>query len=714
MHSFEKDSASSEGDGSDADSRRARAPFQPLDFLQWLARELSSPHLICLRARIEADGSISFAFRRPKMKPVLLRWTCKADASAAVSFPGIEGGFISTGLGPPEVDSVVESLRRVLREQEPALLGFGPPSDRTLEFSVESLGEVVATLLVLGRTRWGTFVLETIRQVSPLALEFCFASSDPDPVREVLVMLTPKNWEVDEAGELTFHAADLTFRYEADNRRPDERRELAFQVERLLGYTIARALAHDSPLRSPVPRLVDMLQDSRLPHELGEDILFRRWGQNYVSNEMVLYSRGFADFVIHGNRECCGAVARIFGKQETFNFSPWTVDIGETGHGFVTDLDDNTAVVGGEERLVAALDIIGQRGSPRPTFVAPLCDYGCLGDDVNGITKRASQKYDSAFVPMSEVRGPDHPLGPLDNRWNHTLESLLAGRLASTEQEPRSVNLVGLGPPDDRAVVEVARLLEDAGVQVNANLFPFLHDVDADSLARAATWVMTPWEPVLRGPGVFVKHNEREHLSLPAPYGLHGTKRWLDEVRKAVGLGPLESDAYAVLVGPAADELEQLRDGTVPTVEVGFVVPVLSVWELVTPRFFFGLEPLRFLEEIGIRTTIVATQVPQGAPIPSPQQIADRCKLVDAAMLRVVPQASGEPLVETLSRTTCDLVYTDHPHHTLVAAAGKMPFSICDFEPGVAGAVRTLRRLQKRAKNGFFKQYRGFLGQASS
>jgi hypothetical protein len=285
------------------------------------------------------------------------------------------------------------------------------------------------------------------------------------------------------------------------------------------------------------------------------------------------------------------------------------------------------------------------------------------------------------------------PLAHLDNRW----APFLSGALGNGEAgiDPAGVNLCGYFTADAPARAEVEALLAAVGVRVRGVAFPYVDPASVAALASASLWVVSPWAVVEKGLGAAVDGLGLKALRTPGPFGMDGTRRWVDAIATALGLPPLDAGRFESLVRPWQAAWEGVR-ARLAGRSAALVAPGAHLAEALGPAFFYGLDPVALLRDLGLRVFLVPTGQP-GDACKDPGAIPDGVELI-------LP-APGEPVSGTLRRAGCDLVYSDYATDARVLAAGAMPFGVRDLEPGPGGAVRTGQRILARCGTPFFRSY---------
>ncbi|HEY9662064.1 MAG TPA: nitrogenase iron-molybdenum cofactor biosynthesis protein NifE [Allocoleopsis sp.] len=110
--------------------------------------------------------------------------------------------------------------------------------------------------------------------------------------------------------------------------------------------------------------------------------------------------------------------------------------------GFTTDLSENDVIFGGEKRLYKAILEVQQRYQPAAVFVYSTCVTALIGDDLNAVCAKASEK---TGIPVIPINSPGF-IGSknLGNRVGG--EALLEYVVGTAEPEfttPYDINLIG-------------------------------------------------------------------------------------------------------------------------------------------------------------------------------------------------------------------------------------------------------------------------------
>lgn len=112
----------------------------------------------------------------------------------------------------------------------------------------------------------------------------------------------------------------------------------------------------------------------------------------YCGARVVLNPITDAFHLIHGPIGCASYTWDLRGSlssgAETFRNS------------FSTDLREKDVIFGGEKKLEGAIDEIVKKFSPKLIFVYATCIVGVIGDDTEGVCKRAEEKYGIRVIPV--------------------------------------------------------------------------------------------------------------------------------------------------------------------------------------------------------------------------------------------------------------------------------------------------------------------------
>ncbi|WP_416669584.1 bifunctional nitrogenase iron-molybdenum cofactor biosynthesis protein NifEN [Egbenema bharatensis] len=141
-----------------------------------------------------------------------------------------------------------------------------------------------------------------------------------------------------------------------------------------------------------------------------------------------------AAHLVHGPIACAG---NSWGSRGSLSSGPMLYKMG-----FTTDLSENDVIFGGEKRLYKSILEVHQRYSPAAVFVYSTCVTALIGDDLDAVCQKASEKIE---IPVIPVNSPGF-IGSknLGNRVGG--EALLDYVVGTREPEyttPYDINLIG-------------------------------------------------------------------------------------------------------------------------------------------------------------------------------------------------------------------------------------------------------------------------------
>ncbi len=415
---------------------------------------------------------------------------------------------------------------------------------------------------------------------------------------------------------------------------------------------------------------------------------FDVWGTaDALGNSAGVAVRSDRVLLMHASRECALATNTLSGDLAV-GMRPWgeeRVDFSlSPGNYLVTDVDDKTIVMGGEERYLEALEDSLQRQPDGEVVVFQGCDYHMIGDDVRGACRRcAAEGKDRVRFMQPEIP----QFQEMDSRswWGNFLEACAA--TGAERSAAPQVNLVGYGPPGGRGVREASTLLEAAGITVGATALPFPSGDAEERWGEAWLTLVSPWLPVDE---VFTHHLRKQGLPYaapPLPYGIRGSRDWLGSVAAALGIAPITTDAFGELVGEQVPRLPGLEaEARSSGGRIGLVFDKGTLEEILAPEFFFGTSPLDVLADLGFEVIFVH------APIAGPARVPGDASLSVLATRGATFEAwePGTGNETVLEHYDFDLVYCDALETGFIREAGSATFDIRDLGMGLGGMERSI------------------------
>jgi len=245
--------------------------------------------------------------------------------------------------------------------------------------------------------------------------------------------------------------------------------------------------------------------------------------------------------------------------------------------------------------------------------------------------------------------------------------------------------------PDIEEVRLLASILREIGVSVNACVMPALSLDVARRYLAAEVQILYPNAAYDATYKEYFEPMPIRTLRPDAPYGFDGTRKWLESAAAEFGLKSKVRAVHArAAKALAADWDEGRREAAGQG--VAFVVDAYHVGRLADPSLTWGIPVLRFLREMGFGVEILCHgRARKGAAHFSSFD-------------------TPEELAALLKDERFQAVYSEYAYDSRLARAGKAQFSLEDFEMGLGGAARTLRKLGGVCRWPFQRRYARYMG----
>lgn len=366
-----------------------------------------------------------------------------------------------------------------------------------------------------------------------------------------------------------------------------------------------------------------------------------------------------------------------------------------------SELNEDDVIMGNQDKLrrlfQTATRIAEEKG--RTLFFANTCVPIVTGEDVQSEFKRctADCSCDSLYLtvdPRSMVNVFHEPL--VKRRIEYE---------ASVKSKPRTINIIGLAP--SRGAEELRDLLSAMGIAVNVLLIPDLSYELIDALPLASLNVFVPNDTRQHLYDQMVVDTRIPHIEPPAPYGVEGTRRWIGEIARAVGVESDLGGATAHLKDPWRERWKSAKQRA-SRHRLGLVVRGEEVYHLTLPGCTWGVPIVAVLEEMGFGLDILLK-------LQNREQARDVSQEIHRLFANPERHSikgfnSLDMMLSRLGESPCEAVMTYHSFDWRVSQAGKNAFSLQHFEVGMQGAVRTAERLIGICETPFYRQYARFLG----
>jgi hypothetical protein len=346
------------------------------------------------------------------------------------------------------------------------------------------------------------------------------------------------------------------------------------------------------------------------------------------------------------------------------------------------------------------LDHVMERGVDNMLFLSCTCVPFVTGEDVESVVKRYRARTKRPFFYLTTT--PQSSLGVFREvlvRQRQAAETALAG-----QADPRAVNLIGF--TRDASLDELARLLGDMGLRVNAVFIPQMNFAVIPQLPRAPLHVLYPnalWQNLY---DQLLFDSPLRSIEPPAPFGLAGTRRWLAAVAEATGVKVDVDAVVAKHLAPQQERWEALRREAAGY-RLGFVIGSEEVHRLCDPGATWGVPLLAMCEELGFGIDVLIRVTDRESAKQAATQI--NALFAEPARHRIKAFLDRERLEKLLAEGTFAAVFSEYVGDHRLGVAGKSQFNLQEFEKGVEGALRTAERLLEVCRMPLFRRYRRFV-----
>jgi len=266
------------------------------------------------------------------------------------------------------------------------------------------------------------------------------------------------------------------------------------------------------------------------------------------------------------------------------------------------------------------------------------------------------------------------------------------------------LNLVGF--PPNRGKQELVAALDAMSIPINVSILP---DIGIDVLKcylKGEASIVYPhraWQEVVE---TLFDDSAVAWQVLAAPYGYKRTIEWYRAVAGTMKQAEL-AESY----------LEQHQDQFLQhwtrlceqasSFRLAFVVDSSILERLYTPAKHYGFEILPLLEEMGFAVDVLI----RGEISDEDTAISDlQAALQTPERHSFTSFNSIEELSELLGQGEFQAVYSEVFFDTRLSRAGKAQFNLSMIEMGLAGALRSIKRLLGVCRWQFYSKYRRYLG----
>ena len=365
-----------------------------------------------------------------------------------------------------------------------------------------------------------------------------------------------------------------------------------------------------------------------------------------------------------------------------------------------TDLDENDVIMGNPQKLERILKRAEQayKATGKTLFFSNTCTPVVTGEDVESVVRRFKKSVGCPLLYLTVT-----PRSMVNVFHDVLVTRRLEAEQARHEPRERTVNLVGFR--SDPETEELVELLGLAGIAVNCILVPDLTFDLVDRMPQAALNVFLPnqlWQHLYDQ----LQFDSRIPFTCPpAPFGLAGTLRWVEEVAgffKIPAAGEVLEERVAA-IQQKWGSLHQEAGGF----RLGFIIRSEETHLLTNPATSWGVPLVEMLEELGFGLEIYIKVEDRESARRSSHQIYDVFRERDRHVIKAFDSMAGMNQRIAESRTAA--FFSSHFYDWRLTSAGKNIFSLQHFEMGLRGAVRTARRLLGICRTPFYQRYHRFL-----
>jgi len=363
-----------------------------------------------------------------------------------------------------------------------------------------------------------------------------------------------------------------------------------------------------------------------------------------------------------------------------------------------SDLTESDVIMGNPDKVRQVLEkgVEVSKRLDKTLFFSNTCVPVVTGEDVESEVKRTRAGCEDCPILYLTVT----PRAMV----NVFHDVLVAKRLeAEARTEPRGGNVINLvGYPRNRAHDELEAMLAAVGVERNVSLLPDLNFDLVEELPKAAL-------------NVFLSNSTWRHLydqltfesripfisPLP-PYGMAGSRAWLTAILDEL---KLEGDADAAVEALAAPRRARW-DALVKEAKqyrVALVVRASETYYLTKPTFSWGVPIVDALEEMGFSLDVLLKLDSREEAAKAAREVHGTFAHPDRHTIKGFN--TMEMLFSRLEEAPSHALLTYHFFDWRATQAGMNTFSLQQFEPGVAGAVRTLERLVGICRTPYYRRY---------
>jgi len=365
-----------------------------------------------------------------------------------------------------------------------------------------------------------------------------------------------------------------------------------------------------------------------------------------------------------------------------------------------TDVNDMDVVRGTtSKKLDGIMDCIRENFKGSLTVFINCCVPMLTGDDIQRHVHEMQNRDDLHFVFLdqmlsSAVKPFLEPLNRIKN----------SPGFFDVAPVPDTINLVGYEM--DWSMKEMVALLEKTGIRINLSIFPE-YPLDKFKSYMAASLQVAFSTDLFQGVFEEFFNSIPMKIIFPVrPYGVDTTREWFKTI--AAEFGKLERfedvwNDYFSEFSPALGELRNQAAGF----RVGIILDAFQIDRFFNSEITLGIPLPRTIEEMGFGMDFFIYSDLDELYEARKQLITSRLARPEAISIRRFD--TPDELDALLRGSKLNAVYSDFFYDTRLTRRGLAQFSVDIFEKGLAGYVRSLRRLLKICRLPFYSKYGAFL-----
>lgn len=360
---------------------------------------------------------------------------------------------------------------------------------------------------------------------------------------------------------------------------------------------------------------------------------------------------------------------------------------------FSTDLNEKDVILG-HNKVRDVINYALSNIKRKNIFFSNTCTPVVIGEDVESVIKQASKKKKNLLFLTVTPQSMEVVLKTLFRPRNKIKQKI----------NKNSINL--LGYEKDNYLEKLSLLLKKIGIKVNSTVIP---DVSSKELKKYYNGGIDIIKPNAIWSHLYSQLNSSSShklYSIDAPYGFKGTLKWIKDLSNILNLKIDDKDIIKFVNPDTINIYESLKD-KMKEIGIIFVIRKNEEIYLTDTAKTWGVPLLRFFMEMGSRIEILIKASSRDDAKVGAEKILNILTGYNNFEIRFFE--SFDMMSHLLSKSRCQLVFSNHSNDWRVSAAGKNIISLTDFEIGLDGAIYSMKRILKIAKNPFFPTYSLYL-----